>query len=217
MAKEGISKPGGAMKKNDKGFDISDVLGGTLNILGLKIDLAKLLSSPEEVGDRLQELREKLKQAGGKEVIGDEEWSSGGVSIGGHFRTRGILGEREYHIETTAPPRPRKKVARAPEPPEVIEPAADVFDEDEEIVIVAEVPGVGLEDLELKIEGDVLYLSTKPTAQRSYRKEIDLVAEADRDSLSATCRNGVLEMRLRKKPPGSRASKTKRDKRTNKR
>jgi len=190
------------MKKNDKEFDISDVLGGTLNILGLKIDLAKLLSSPEEMGDRLQELREKLKQAGGKEVLGDEEWRSGGVSIGGHFRTRGILGEREYHIGTTAPARPRKKAERAekaPELPEVVEPAVDVFDEADEIIVVAEVPGIDLEDLELKTEGDILYLSTKPEIKRGYRKEIKLDSEADGDSLSATCRNGVLEVKLRRK------------------
>jgi len=83
------------MKKDDKEFNVSDVLGGTLNILGLKIDLAKLLSSPQDIRDQLEELRGRLKQAGGKEVLGDEEWRSGGVSIGGHFRTRGILGDTE--------------------------------------------------------------------------------------------------------------------------
>ena len=187
------------MKKDDKEFDVSEVLGGTLNILGLKIDLAKLLSSPEDVGESLQELREKLKQAGGKEVLGDEEWRSGGMSIGGHLRTRGILGDTEYHIGTTPrrKPSPERKPQRAPEPPEVVEPAVDVFHEAEEILIVAEIPGVGLEDLELKIQGDVLCLSTKPGVQRSYMKEIKLDSEVDRDSLRATCRNGILEVRIK--------------------
>jgi hypothetical protein len=61
------------MKKEEKEFDISDVLGGTLDFLGLKMDLGKLLSSPEAVSDRLQKLREKLKQVCGKEVLSDEE------------------------------------------------------------------------------------------------------------------------------------------------
>jgi len=189
------------MKKEDKEFDISDVLGGTLDFLGLKIDLGKLLSSPEDVGDRLQELREKLKQAGGKEVLGDEKWGSGGVSIGGHFRTRGILGDREYHIGTTPRPRPRpeRRPQKAPEPPEVAEPAVDVFNEPQEIMIVAEVPGVGLEDLELRIEDDVLSLSTKPTVRRKYKKEIKLSFEVDKDTLKATCRNGILEVHLQKR------------------
>lgn len=189
------------MKKEDKEFDISDVLGGTLDFLGLKIDLGKLLSSPEDVGDRVQELREKLKQAGGKEVLGDEEWRSGGVSVGGHVRTRGILGDREYHIGTTPRPRPRpgRRRQKAPEPPEVVEPAVDVFNEPQEIMIVAEVPGVGLEDLELKIEDDVLSLSTKPAIRRKYKKEIKLSSDVDKDTLKATCRNGVLEIRLEKR------------------
>jgi hypothetical protein len=54
---------------------------------------------------------------------------SGGMSIGGHFRTRGILGDREYHIGTTPRPRPQKEAERAPEPPEIVEPAVDVFNE----------------------------------------------------------------------------------------
>jgi len=92
------------MKKEDKKSDISDVFGGTLNIFGLKIDLAKLLSSPEDVKGGLEELRGKLKKAGGREVMSDEEWKSGGMSISGHFRTSGILGDREYHVGTTTPP-----------------------------------------------------------------------------------------------------------------
>jgi len=187
------------MKKEDKEFDISDVLGGTLNIFGLKIDLGKLLSSPEDIGDRLQELREKLKKAGGKETLTDEEWKSGGISIGGHFRTRGVLGDAEYHIGTTSRPRPQQKAARAPEPPEVVEPAVDIFDEAEEIMIVAEVPGVGLEDLELKIEDNIFSLSTKPTAPRSYRKEISLDSQPVPESLVANCRNGILEVHLKKR------------------
>ncbi len=187
------------MKKEDKEFDISDVLGGTLNIFGLKIDLAKLLSSPEDVKDRLEELREKLKQAGGKEVLSDEEWRRGGISIGGHFHTRGILGDAEYHIGTVSRPRPQKRVERIPKPPEAVKPPVDIFDEAGEIIIVAEVPGVDMEDLKLKIEGDVLQLLTKPTAQRNYGKVIKLRTEVDKESLRATCHNGILEIRLRKK------------------
>jgi HSP20 family molecular chaperone IbpA len=185
--------------QNNKEPKLSDLIGGTLNIFGLKLDLGELLSSPEDVKDRVEELREKLKQAGGKEVLSDEEWRSGGASIGGYFRTSGIFGEREYHIGTAARPRPERRPQRAPEPPEVVEPAVDVFSEPQEIMIVAEVPGVGLEDLELSIEDDVFSLSTKPAVQRKYKKEIKLSSEVDKDTLKATCRNGILEVHLQKK------------------
>jgi len=54
------------MKKDNKEFDLSQVIGGALDIFGVKLDLGKLLSSPDEVRERLDALREKLKQAGGK-------------------------------------------------------------------------------------------------------------------------------------------------------
>lgn len=190
-------------KKDDKEFDLSDVISGGLNILGLKIDLGKLLSAPEEVRDRLEQLREKLKQAGGKEALGDEEWRSGKLSISGSVRTRGILGEREYHMGTGMQPGSQHRPPKAPEPsapPEVVEPAVDVFTEPHEIMVVAEVPGIGLSDLELKIQNDkVLSLSTYPGARRGYRKDIELSAEVDAETLRTTCRNGILEVRLRKK------------------
>jgi len=191
------------MKKEDEKSDISDVFGGTLNIFGLKIDLAKLISSPEDVKGGLEQLREKLKKAGGREVMSDEEWKSGGASISGHFKTSGILGDREYHVGTTAPPiepvARRKRKEKAPEPPEAVEPAVDVFREAKEIIVVAEVPGVELADLELKVEDNVLSLASKSSARRNYRKKVKLGSPVDESSLKASCRNGILEIRLQKK------------------
>ena len=181
------------MKKDNKEFDLSQVIGGALDIFGVKLDLGKLLSSPDEVRERLDALREKLKQAGGKETQTDEEWRQG-VSVRGHVKTHGVLGEREYHIGTGLRPPPE-----AAEPPDVVEPAVDVFDEAREVVVVAEVPGVGLNDLKLKIQGKVLSLSTKSKAGMNYRKEIGLSSEVDADTLRTTWRNGILEIRLRKK------------------
>jgi len=191
------------MKKEDEKSDISDVFGGTLNLFGFKIDLGKLLSSPEDVKGGLEQLREKLKKAGGREVMSDEEWKSGGMSISGHLRTSGILGDREYHVGTTAPlvepVAKRKRKEKAPEPPEAVEPPVDVFREAKEIVVVAEVPGVELADLELKVEDNVLSLSTKPGVGRNYHKKIDLGSSVDEGSLKVNCRNGILEIHLQKK------------------
>jgi len=187
------------MNKENKKPDISDVIGGTLNIFGLKIDLGKLLCSPEDVKDRLEELREKLKKAGGKEVLSDEEWRRGGVSISGHLRTGGILGEREYHIGTAGPSIRRRGREKVSEPAEAVEPAVDVFREAEEIVVVAEVPGVELSDLELRVNDDALILATKPAARRKYLKKVELGSPVNKRSLKATCRNGILEIHLQKK------------------
>jgi len=192
------------MKKGKEEFDLSELIGGTLNIFGLKLDLAKLLSSPEDARGQLQELRERLKKLGGKEVLTDEEWARGAATISGYLRTRGILGDREYHIGTSAGPtpqaRPKSRERARPAPPlEAVEPSLDVFDEPQQVTIIAEVPGTGLEDLDLKAEGNRLSLATRPTARRAYRKVVELSAEVEPESLQANCRNGVLEIHLRKK------------------
>ncbi len=190
------------MTKSDKEKEpeLSGLLSGTLNILGFKLDLGDLLSSPEELKGGLEALREKLKEAGGKEVLSDEEWRQGGASITGHIRTHGLLGEQEFHVGTLGRSQRRKAggPTRAAPEVEVTEPPVDVFDEGQEVTIVADVPGISLEELDLKVEGSLVSLSSKATARRSYRKEIRLGAELEPSSLRATCRNGVLEVRVQK-------------------
>ena len=185
------------MDKGKKEFDPADLLSGTLNILGIKFDLRELLVAPEDITGRLEDLREKLKQIGAKPVLSDEEWRQGGTSITGQIRTRGLLGEREYHIGVAGGPKAREKAS--PGRPEMVEPPVDVFVENDEVTIVADIPGVGLEDLELTAEGSVFSLSTKAIAPRGYRKELRLEAEIEPGSLRATCRNGVLEVRVQKR------------------
>lgn len=193
-------------EKKKKDVGPTALLGGTLNILGLKIDLGELMTSPEDLKDRLEELREKLKAAGGKEVLSDEAWRQGGASISGHIRVRGPSGETEFHVGTLGKQKRAAPGQPAPSAAETAEPPVDVFDEGQQVTVVADVPGVGLDDLDLKIQGRVFSLSTKPTARRSYRKELRLEADVDPDSLKATCNNGALEVRVAKRRREGRGS-----------
>lgn len=186
-------------KKEHTRVDAADVIGGTLNILGFKIDLGQLIASPEELRGQLEELRRKLQEAGGRETLSDEDWQRGVVS--GYISTRGLLGRQEFHIGT-AGGRARGPARAARGSAETVEPAVDVFDEADEVTLVANVPGVGLEDLELSFEEGVLRLATKSGARRQYRKEIRLAPAVDPTSLLKTCHNGVLEVRLRKLSTG---------------
>lgn len=79
---------------------------------------------------------------------------------------------------------------------EVREPLVDVFDEGQEIVIVAELPGVAEEEIRVEIKEDILSLQT--AGERKYAKEVLLPPEADVKSLRKTYRNGILELRLKK-------------------
>jgi HSP20 family protein len=187
------------MAEEKKEFDPQAVVSGVLDVLGLKIDLSELLTAPENLRGRLEELREKLKEAGGKETSSAEEWRQGGASVTGYVRTRGLLGDQEFHIGTTGRPQRQGREQPSAKAPEFLEPPVDVFDEGQRITIVADVPGVTLDDLVLTVQGGDLTLSTRSTARRGYRKEVHLEGDVDPASLQATCHNGVLEVHLLRK------------------
>lgn len=184
--------------KTESGTDPSGIIRGALNIFGVKIDLGQLLSAPLDLAGQLDDLREKLKQAGGGAVLSDDEWIQGGASVTGHIRTRGILGDQEFHIGTMGHGAGRVGGREAAAGPEEVEPPTDVFDGEDEVTIVADVPGVILDDLEVKVEGRAFSLTTRAGARRNYRKELLLESAPDPNSLRTTCHNGVMEARLRK-------------------
>lgn len=78
---------------------------------------------------------------------------------------------------------------------EVAEPLVDVFEEKTHVLVVAELPGVGDEDLKLELHEDLLTIEAERGAKK-YRKEVLLPSAFAPGSLSHTCHNGVLEIRL---------------------
>lgn len=78
------------------------------------------------------------------------------------------------------------------------EPMMDVFDEQDHLVIVAEVPGITQEDVHLELHDDILIFSAEK-GESKYRKEVLLPASFSSGQMSFTCRNGLLEIRFNKK------------------
>jgi HSP20 family protein len=81
---------------------------------------------------------------------------------------------------------------------EVREPIVDVFDEPGEVAVTAELPGAKEAEIAVQFKGDILIVETK--GERRYAKEIALPADVDAASLQKKYNNGVLEIRMRKKP-----------------
>ncbi|KPV65450.1 MAG: Small heat shock protein HSP16.5 [Candidatus Bathyarchaeota archaeon BA1] len=77
------------------------------------------------------------------------------------------------------------------------EPLVDIMEEEKDVVVVAELPGVEKEDIYLNATEEQLTISVD-TPQRKYRKELTLPARVDPKSAMASYKNGVLEVRLRK-------------------
>ncbi|MBI5442398.1 MAG: Hsp20/alpha crystallin family protein [Deltaproteobacteria bacterium] len=153
--------------------------GGLEGLLGGLTNLIEKLGELAEKGEELSRLREGRGEGEGVNVVY-------GVSV------KAAPGRPSWKVE------PFGNVRRDPAGRSVVEearePLIDVFDEAEETVIVAELPGVGLEDIRLRAEGDLLVL-TAESAGRKYRKEIRLSGAVREEAITISYRNGIAEIR----------------------
>ncbi len=90
-----------------------------------------------------------------------------------------------------------KKTPQGPKVEQEREPITDLFDEPEEMVIIAEMPGVAEDDISVELKADILEISATGK-NRKYRKELLLPAKAARQNLNLSYNNGILEIRIKK-------------------
>ncbi|MEK7994978.1 MAG: Hsp20/alpha crystallin family protein [Planctomycetota bacterium] len=92
-------------------------------------------------------------------------------------------------------------------------PAIDVAEEDEAILIRAEVPGCKADDIEISVHGNTLTISGEKKFEEekkekgyyhvestygSFRRELNLPADVDAGKIDAVCKDGVLSITLPK-------------------
>ncbi|MEM2918732.1 MAG: archaeal heat shock protein Hsp20 [Candidatus Altiarchaeota archaeon] len=77
------------------------------------------------------------------------------------------------------------------------EPLTDIIEKDKEILVVAEIPGVEKNEINLDVTDDALTISVN-TERRKYHKELKLPYKVKTDSAKATYKNGILEVKLEK-------------------
>jgi len=82
-------------------------------------------------------------------------------------------------------------------PGEEREPLVDVIEKDGEVRVIAELPGVEKEDIDLRATETSLTISAE-SQHRKYYKELSLPTPVNPKSAKATYRNGVLEVSLPK-------------------
>lgn len=118
----------------------------------------------------------------------------------------------------------RRRVIGAPGRPgfttPFMEPAVDMYETDDAVVIVAEIAGIGEADLELEVDGSACVLRGERKARqtgpkRDYRqmeisygafqRELLLPAEVNPDGINTVYKDGMLQISLPKaSPAGSR-------------
>ena len=90
-----------------------------------------------------------------------------------------------------------RETAKGPVVEEVREPIVDVFDEEDHILVIAELPGVSEDKIKIEVAGDILNLTASDT-DKKYAKEILLPGKVKPQSLKTTYKNGILEIKLDK-------------------
>jgi len=90
-----------------------------------------------------------------------------------------------------------RETDKGPVVEEVREPIMDVFDEEDHILVIAELPGVSEDKIGIGVAGDILNLTASDT-DKKYAKEILLPSKVKPASLKTTYKNGILEMKLDK-------------------
>ncbi|MDD2768816.1 MAG: Hsp20/alpha crystallin family protein [Methylococcus sp.] len=166
-------------KKKEEGLTggaaLEGILSGLTGLMDKLNELAKTGKELHEISDSAGSGKDKaLRAVYGLKVkvgLGEEEPS---VEPFGNLR-----GDKEHGFTVT---------------PEVSEPIVDIFEETDHILVIAEMPGIGLEDVDVEVADDILTLDASKDAKK-YHKEILLPRAYERDHLRLSCNNGILEIK----------------------
>jgi HSP20 family protein len=164
-------------KKEESGFDFFG-LGGLMKGIEKLIDMAG-----------------KLEETGGIRKEGEINLDN---------LKKGMKGVYGFTINTVVGGGPKvetfgniKKTPEGPKVGEEREPITDVFDEKNELLIIAEMPGVEEKDIIIELKEDILIISAKGQS-RQYYKELLLTVKVKDTTISRKYNNGILEIRLKK-------------------
>jgi HSP20 family protein len=160
------------------GIDLG--LGGILKGLG---DLVEKLGELAESGEQISKTGEI--RGSGQEVKGIYGFT---VKVG--------LGNDKPRVEPFGNIRRDEKSGHTVVQ-EVREPVVDVLEEEDHVLVLAEMPGISAETVQIEVHDDLLTI-TAEQGDKKYRKEVLLPGIFDRKKMQVTCNNGVLEIKCRK-------------------
>lgn len=160
----------------------------TGNVEGILRGLGDLV---EKLG-ALAEKGEELKRSGTFDIntgSGKDAKAVYGFSV-----KMGLGGDNEPRIEPFGNIR-RDEETGETTVQEISEPLVDIFEEADHILVLAEMPGVGDEDIKLDLNGDILTLHAE-RGNKKYHKEIVLPRAFLAENMLRSCRNGILEVKF---------------------
>ncbi len=165
-----------AKKNGESG--ISGLINGLTGLLGALGDLA-------EKGEQLEQLKSLQSE-------------DGRTRVESSFRVRTLSDAAGGNGRSAAPkPEPvnRPEKVKAAPVTEVREPQVDVFEEEDHVLVVVEMPGIPAGSARFQIDGDVLTVDGESGAKR-YHGETLLPRAFESDAMTISANAGVFELRL---------------------
>ena len=150
------------------------------------------LSGLAEVLDKLSELAETgrtLSESGEFNSASSKEFKG----IYG-FNVKVGLGGEEPKVEPFGNIKLDRNAREGVVVREVREPAVDMMEESDHVLIIAEMPGVGAADVKLEVQDDVLTIVAE-AGDKKYRKEVLLPKSCPRERMTLSCNNGIVRIR----------------------
>jgi HSP20 family protein len=142
------------------------------------------------------DLVSQMKEEGKEEVQREEEFTSpsGKVrAVYGLSVKTGLGGKTTVESFGNV-----RKTSRGPVVEEERQPLVDIFDEEDHVLVIIELPGVEEEQISTTVNGDILTLLAA-NGERKYYKEVVLPSGVDVNTLKSKYKNGVLEIKFGKK------------------
>jgi HSP20 family protein len=186
--------------ENRSGTGVAGVCGAEDRDMTKQGDRSGKLPGEMNLGGRLRSLGgfgepvSKLAEQGEIHRTGELETKSDAVRAvyGVSVRVGGVGGPRVEPFGNV------KTSDKGPAVVEVREPLIDVFDEEDHLLVIAELPGLEAKNIKLEVRDDVLEISGGQRDRR-YHKEVLLPAVVDGAAATSNHHNGVFELKLPKK------------------
>ncbi|MBZ5553926.1 MAG: Hsp20/alpha crystallin family protein [Acidobacteriia bacterium] len=160
---------------------------------GLEGGLGGMLKGLGDLVEKLGELAENNGELSKTGEINDAGKKLRGIY---GFTVKVGLGDQGPRIEPFGNIRRDTKSGRT-EVREVREPMLDVFEEEDHVLILAELPGISKEDLRVDLKDDVLTLFAE-RGDKKYQKEVLLPCVLSKEKMQVSCNNGILEIKCPK-------------------
>lgn len=109
--------------------------------------------------------------------------------------SQGLQGKYSYSVKLGLQDKDRKQIAVQPE---IIIPQADVFKENDQIMIILEMPAISMENLHYTIHEKTLLIEGIGN-RVIYRKEINIGEEITIEQITVTEKNGIFKIVIAKK------------------